>query len=451
METLNDLLKRVAVLGASGKMGRGITLLLLQEMALCQAKNHSTTEAGLFRLYALDLVEDKLFSLRTYLRSHLRRFAEKKIVQIRAIYADRADLPDNAEVIQEFVDTAMDMVLLDTHLPKASNAYLIFEAVSEDVRIKIDLYRLIASDSKQSHPTYYFSNTSSIPISVLDEEANLKQNVIGFHFYNPPPVQRLIEIVTHPHTNPRLIELANDLGTRLKKTIISSNDVAGFIGNGHFMRELVFLDRKLNELTISYPWEQSIYMLNRVTQDFMIRPMGMFQLIDYVGLDVCQNILTVMAHYLPDESFKQEAIDQLLVEGKSGGQRSNGSQKDGFFRYQNGSPRSIYSMQQHDYILLEKTPWVAESEQILGSIPYGSKPWKDLIRHPEKKILLKKYFDHLFQNHSLGAVWAKEFLLASKSIAEGLVQHNVAQSVEDVNIVLQRGFSHVYGASTPYF
>ena len=73
-----------------------------------------------------------------------------------------------------------------------------------------------------------------------------------------------------------------------------SNDVAGFIGNGHFMRDALHGVAEVERLAAECGFVEAVYMVNRVSQDFLVRPMGIFQLIDYVGLDVCQCILGVM-------------------------------------------------------------------------------------------------------------------------------------------------------------
>ena len=124
------------------------------------------------------------------------------------------------------------------------------------------------------------------------------------------------------------------LAKRLKKIVVHSKDEAGFIGNGHMMREVVFACKKVEELSRDYSLEESIYLINRVTQDWLVRPMGIFQLMDYVGLDVCQHIGHIMRTYLKDPSLKVELIDRIVKNGVLGGQNPDGTQKNGFFSYQ---------------------------------------------------------------------------------------------------------------------
>ena len=65
--------------------------------------------------------------------------------------------------------------------------------------------------------------------------------------------------------------------------VVPSNDVAGFIGNGHFMRDILYATREVEKLQKEFGFVEAIYAMNRISQDYLIRPMGIFQLIDYVG------------------------------------------------------------------------------------------------------------------------------------------------------------------------
>src|SRR6185295_15214336 len=100
---------------------------------------------------------------------------------------------------------------------------------------------------------YFLTNTSSIPISALSQSAELGGRLLGYHFYNPPAVQKLVEVITARNTEPALVELGNELGKLLEKTLVPSHDVAGFIGNGHFIREGLFALERFRELRESWP------------------------------------------------------------------------------------------------------------------------------------------------------------------------------------------------------
>ncbi len=74
-----------------------------------------------------------------------------------------------------------------------------FEAVSENPDLKVKILSQI--DQNNPNKPWFFTNTSSVPISLIDERANLEGRVLGFHFYNPPAVQRLVELITTNNTN----------------------------------------------------------------------------------------------------------------------------------------------------------------------------------------------------------------------------------------------------------
>ncbi|MGZ4887043.1 MAG: hypothetical protein ACXVJK_04765, partial [Candidatus Aminicenantales bacterium] len=100
-----DRLENVAVLGAAGKMGSGIVLLTAVEMA--DLGLDSANRSRGFVLHAVDISEKALSGLMTYLRDQVRRAAEKKTVWLRTIYAGRADLVENEEIIGQYIEDVL--------------------------------------------------------------------------------------------------------------------------------------------------------------------------------------------------------------------------------------------------------------------------------------------------------------------------------------------------------
>ena len=175
---------------------------------------------------------------------------------------------------------------------------------------------------------------------------------MGFHFYNPPPVQKLVEVIYPDNSDPSLKTMASELGKALGKVLIESKDVAGFIGNGFFIREIHYAGEQVMRLAKERPLVEAIETVNRVTQDYLLRPMGLFELIDYVGLDIAHRIKGIMQSYLPREDFSCDLIDRMLAAGITGGQRPDGSHKAGFLNYENNIPAGIYSLEKKAYLPL---------------------------------------------------------------------------------------------------
>ncbi len=315
---LDTRLENVAVLGAAGKMGSGIALLLAQEMAKQKLKPENKDRT--YVLHLIDVSESALTGLLGYLRAQLTKAAEKSTVQLRDIYADRDDLVENYDVIAAFVEESLSVIRPSTTLETVKGARLIFEAIIEDKGIKFDVLRKV--DALCGPETYYLTNTSSIPIGVLDEGAGLGGRIIGYHFYNPPAVQRLLELITTKSTRPELVEMGGAIAKRLRKKVFPANDIAGFIGNGHFMRDILHATSEVARLMSeeSMTEVEAIYVVNTVSQDLLIRPMGIFQLIDYVGVDVCRFIMNVMTEHIDGETLRDDLLDRMAAGGVIGGQ-----------------------------------------------------------------------------------------------------------------------------------
>ena len=270
----------------------------------------------------------------------------------------------------------------------------------------------------------------------------------GFHFYNPPAVQKLVELIVPQSAKPELADFAKEYAGRLRKKIVPSNDFAGFIGNGHFMRDALHGISEVERLAGTMSFVESLYIVNKVSQDFLIRPMGIFQLIDYVGIDVCRYIMKVMNPYLPNEDLHSELLDQMISLGVKGGQNPDGSQKDGFLKYEKNRPSGVYDINSKAYVPISDIQDSCDKK--LGELPQSHMPWKTIIGNSNRSKLLDKYFSEINSMTTLGAELARKYSLRSKEIGLKLVSDKIANSNDDVNTVLLTGFYHAYGPINNY-
>jgi 3-hydroxyacyl-CoA dehydrogenase len=440
-----ERLEKVAVLGAAGKMGSGIVLLVGMEMADLSLRAEHRSRS--FVLHAVDVSDQALAGLVRYVRDQVRKSAEKRIVLLRRMYAERADLVENRDIVEQYVADVLGIVRPTTTLEAAAGARIIFEAAPEDVDLKLRLLGPTASDRPDG--PWVFTNTSSIPIEEIDARARLGGRAMGFHFYNPPAVQKLVELIPARTTLPDVAAFAQALAKSLRKTVVPSRDVAGFIGNGHFMRDLLHGIAEVERLSNDMPFVEAVYSVNRVSQDFLVRPMGIFQLVDYVGLDVCQCILRVMDARLPQQGLQSALIDQLLAQGARGGQRHDGSQKDGFLRYEQGRPTAAYDPERREYVPF--AVFQADADARLGPLPEPALPWKAAVKHPSRDEALADYFRKIHGLRTLGGELARRYGARSRAIGLQLVTDGVAAAAADVNQVLLTGFFHAYGPINDYF
>ena len=442
---LDQRLTCVTVVGAAGKMGSGIVLLLAQELARLSLLPENKDK--LFRVNAIDINPKALRGLQNYIHGQAIKAAEKQTVALRKLYADRADLVENRDIIDEYVATIDSIVWPSTQLEAARGSRIVFEAVLEKIPLKVEVLgklKTICADD-----CVYFTNTSSVPIGLLDEQVGLGGRVVGVHFYNPPAVQKLVEVISANNTTQEALDISMEIGKRMRKKLIPSADIAGFIGNGHFLRDGLHALAETTRLAAEHGWVKAAYMVNRVSQDFLVRPMGIFQLLDYVGVDVFKFIQTVMNEYL-DEELYHPVLDKLVGLGVLGGQFSSGAQKDGILGYEKGRVASIYDLDQGEYVALDPEGWTKEADEWLGALPEGFRPWKGLARAPDKMEAIAAHFGKVVEMRTNGAEVARAYVKRSREIGEKLVADGVAANADDVNGVLMSGFFHLYGPINDY-
>ncbi len=443
--TYDEKLENVSVLGAAGKMGSGILLLTAVEM--CNLSLKPENKGKTFVLNAIDLSDEGLAGLMPYIKGQVRKVAEKQTVWLREMYEDRTDLIENGEIIDQYIFDVLNVIRPTTAMEVAYRSHLIFEAVSENPDLKVKILSQI--DKNNPNSPWYFTNTSSVPINLIEEKANLKGRVLGFHFYNPPAVQKLVELITTKNTEPIIVDFAYAYAKGLGKIIVPANDIAGFIGNGHFMRDGLHGINEAKALTNKYSWPEAVYMINKITQDYLVRPMGIFQLMDYVGIDVMQFILKVMNPFMPDENLHSEMLDKFIDLNIKGGQMSSGAQKDGFLKYEKGKAVAAFDPQTKSYVSF--ADFSAKCDAALGTMPEGFMPWKTAVRNKNKEALFTSFFANMKAMNNLGAQIGIKYGANSNKIGKKLVSDGVAANTNDVNTVMLTGFFHAFGPVNNYF
>jgi hypothetical protein len=158
--------------------------------------------------------------------------------------------------------------------------------------------------------------------------------------------------------------------------------------------------------------------------------------------------MSVMNPYLPDEDLHSSLLDNMLAAGVKGGQNSDGSQKDGFLKYEKNRPVAVYDVNGKEYVSIENIQ--DEADNKLGAVPGSVKPWKSVLGESNKEDFFKSYFNDLKETNSLGAELAKNYSMVSKRIGLKLIQDKVALNEKDVNTVLLTGFYHAYGPINSY-
>jgi len=214
---------------------------------------------------------------KVFLRDIEQKFLDKAMEKIRW---SLQKLSEKNKITSDEVDTIYNSITPIVDLRAATNnTDLIIEAVPEDFRLKEKVYDELNEIVRND--IIFASNTSTLPITELSKLTNRPQNFIGVHFFNPPQLMKLVEIIPGTQTNPQVVEEITNYVISLKKhPVICKKDVSGFIVNRIFIplvHEALFsLDRDGVSMDI-------IDSAVKFKLDF---PMGIFELADYTGLDV---------------------------------------------------------------------------------------------------------------------------------------------------------------------
>ena len=197
----------------------------------------------------------------------------------------------------------------------------VVEAASEKFELKSELFREL--DRICPPEVILASNTSSISITKLGAVTRRADKVIGMHFFNPVPVMTLVEIVRGLATSNESFQMVRELATRLGKTPVEVNDAPGFVSN----RVLMPL---LNEAM--YTVMEGVATPEAVDEVFklgMAHPMGPLTLADFIGLDVCLDIMRVMHNGLGDPKYRPCPLLIKMVDAGRLGKKSG----QGFYKY----------------------------------------------------------------------------------------------------------------------
>ena len=291
-------MKNIAVIG-SGTMGNGIA--------------HTFAQQG-YNVALIDISQPALEKAMATIAKNLDRIVAKGTIT----EADKANTLKNITTY-----TAM--------AEGVKNADLVVEAATENVEIKLNIFREL---EKVCPPhTILASNTSSISITKIGAVTKRADKVIGMHFMNPVPVMKLVEVIRGYSTSDEVTSLIMETSKKLNKIPVEVNDYPGFVANKILMP-------MINEAIITlHEGTAGVMEIDTVMKLGMAHPMGPLQLADFIGLDVCLSILKVLQDGYGNPKYAPCPLLVNMVTAGYLGAKSG----EGFYKYTAGSKDLVVS------------------------------------------------------------------------------------------------------------
>jgi 3-hydroxybutyryl-CoA dehydrogenase len=225
------------------------------------------------------------------------------------------------KITAEDKTTALQKIESVTDRAKLAGCDFIIEAATEKFEVKTEIFRDL--DQLARPEVILASNTSSISITKLAALTKRADRVIGMHFFNPVPVMKLVEVIRGLATSQETFSETRNLALKLDKTPVEVNDAPGFVSN----RVLMPL---LNEAMFAVM--EGVATAEAVDEVFklgMAHPMGPLTLADFIGLDVCLDIMRVMQDGLGDPKYRPCPLLIKMVDAGWLGRKSG----RGFYKY----------------------------------------------------------------------------------------------------------------------
>jgi 3-hydroxybutyryl-CoA dehydrogenase len=198
---------------------------------------------------------------------------------------------------------------------------LVIEAATEDLATKLEIFKALDGITREG--IVLATNTSSLPIVDLATQTKRPDLVVGMHFFNPPPVMKLVELIRAITTSDETVEFARGMGERLGKTTVMAKDRAGFIVNYLLT---YYLNSAIRMVEEGFASKEDI---DTAVKLGLSHPMGPFELLDLIGLDTMMAVADVLYEEFRDPDVAPPPLARRMVAAGFLGRKTG----KGFYEY----------------------------------------------------------------------------------------------------------------------
>jgi 3-hydroxybutyryl-CoA dehydrogenase len=214
-------------------------------------------------------------------------------------------------------DKALSLISTANNVEDAiRDAELIIEAVPEELEMKLELFTIFDKFAKTG--AIFASNTSSLSITDFTDVTVSRDRCVGMHFFNPVPKMKLIELVRTPYTSDETVATCREVAVRMGKEVVLVNEAPGFITT---RVNALIGNEAFNMLEAGIASAEDI---DKALKLGLNHPMGPFELVDLVGLDVRLNILEYLHRTLGEKYRPNALLRQYVQEGRLGRKAGRG-------------------------------------------------------------------------------------------------------------------------------
>lgn len=281
-------IKTVSVIGA-GTMGSGIATVSLL----------SGYEVNL-----IDIKQEFLDGAKSKIEKNLQKSMDKGIIT------------------EETFTNSLNNLHLSTDFSSVKSSQLVIEAIVENMDVKKKLFTQLCEFALED--AIIASNTSALKITDLAHLYKKPENVIGMHFFNPPVIMKLVELIRTDLTSDRIFDVSKEFILSLKKEPVEVKESPGFVVN----RVLVPM---INEAAMIY--EEGVASAEDIDKAMKLganHPIGPLALADMIGIDVCLAIMETLQRDFNSDKYKPARILEQMVKDGNLGKKSG----KGFFDYE---------------------------------------------------------------------------------------------------------------------